>query len=257
MEIRNVTSIFFSPTGSTRRLVSMLSKTFPSKPREVDITPYTQRGLSMDFGPDHLVLFGVPVYGGRIPSPAVQTLRRMQGSRTPAVLVAAYGNREYDDALLELADIAAANGFIPFAAAALIAEHSIMHSVAAGRPDAQDAKKIEAFGTQLWKKLSTSEALSPVSVKGTRPYKEFGGVPMKPKAGRSCTGCGICAALCPAHAIPANVPSCTDKDACISCMRCIKVCPVHARRLNPVMLRTAESAFYQKHNARREPEFIL
>ena len=257
MEIRNVTSIFFSPTGSTRRLVSMLSKTFPSKPREVDITPYTQRGLSMDFGPDDLVLFGVPVYGGRIPSPAVQTLRRMQGSRTPAVLVAAYGNREYDDALLELADIAAANGFIPFAAAALIAEHSIMHSVAAGRPDAQDAKKIEAFGTQLWKKLSTSEALSPVSVKGTRPYKEFGGVPMKPKAGRSCTGCGICAALCPAHAIPANVPSCTDKDACISCMRCIKVCPVHARRLNPVMLRTAESAFYQKHNARREPEFIL
>ena len=109
MEIRNVTSIFFSPTGSTRRLVSMLSKTFPSKPREVDITPYTQRGLSMDFGPDDLVLFGVPVYGGRIPSPAVQTLRRMQGSRTPAVLVAAYGNREYDDALLELADIAAAN----------------------------------------------------------------------------------------------------------------------------------------------------
>lgn len=103
MEIRNVTSIFFSPTGSTRRLVSMLSKTFPSKPREVDITPYTQRGLSMDFGPDDLVLFGVPVYGGRIPSPAVQTLRRMQGSRTPAVLVAAYGNREYDDALLELA----------------------------------------------------------------------------------------------------------------------------------------------------------
>ena len=177
MEIRNVTSIFFSPTGSTRRLVSMLSKTFPSKPREVDITPYTQRGLSMDFGPDDLVLFGVPVYGGRIPSPAVQTLRRMQGSRTPAVLVAAYGNREYDDALLELADIAAANGFIPFAAAALIAEHSIMHSVAAGRPDAQDAKKIEAFGTQLWKKLSTSEALSPVSVKGTHPYKEFGGVP--------------------------------------------------------------------------------
>lgn len=87
----------------------------------------------MDFGPDDLVLFGVPVYGGRIPSPAVQTLRRMQGSRTPAVLVAAYGNREYDDALLELADIAAANGFIPFAAAALIAEHSIMHSVAAGR----------------------------------------------------------------------------------------------------------------------------
>ena len=62
----------------------------------------------MDFGPDDLVLFGVPVYGGRIPSPAVQTLRRMQGSRTPAVLVAAYGNREYDDALLELADIAAA-----------------------------------------------------------------------------------------------------------------------------------------------------
>ena len=197
-----------------------------------------------------------PVYGGRIPSPAVQTLRRMQGSRTPAVLVAAYGNREYDDALLELADIAAANGFIPFAAAALIAEHSIMHSVAAGRPDAQDAKKSKRSAHSYGKAVHIRGALSSFR-KRTRPYKEFGGVPMKPKAGRSCTGCGICAALCPAHAIPANVPSCTDKDACISCMRASRCVPSTPRRLNPVMLRTAESAFYQKHNARREPEFIL
>ena len=169
----------------------------------------------------------------------------------------AYGNREYDDALLELADIAAANGVYPIRSGR--ADRGAFHHAFRRRRTARrtGCEKIEAFGTQLWKKLSTSEALSPVSVKGTRPYKEFGGVPMKPKAGRSCTGCGICAALCPAHAIPANVPSCTDKDACISCMRCIKVCPVHARRLNPVMLRTAESAFYQKHNARREPEFIL
>lgn len=114
----------------------------------------------MDFGPDDLVLFGVPVYGGRIPSPAVQTLRRMQGSRTPAVLVAAYGNREYDDALLELADIAAANGFIPFAAAALIAEHSIMHSVAAGRPDAQDAKNRSVRHTAMEKAVHIRGALS-------------------------------------------------------------------------------------------------
>ena len=141
MEIRNVTSIFFSPTGSTRRLVSMLSKTFPSKTTRgryhAVYTARTKHGL----WPDDLVLFGVPVYGGRIPSPAVQTLRRMQGSRTPAVLVARPTATANMTTLLELADIAAANGFIPFAAAALIAEHSIMHSVAAGRPDAQDAKK--------------------------------------------------------------------------------------------------------------------
>ena len=143
----------------------------------------------MDFGPDDLVLFGVPVYGGRIPSPAVQTLRRMQGSRTPAVLVA--GLRQPANMTTRcwelFADIAAANGFIPFAAAArLIAEHSIMHSVAARTARTHRMrKKIEAFGTQLWKKLSTSEALSPVSVKGTRPYKEFGSVPMSQRPGEA------------------------------------------------------------------------
>lgn len=257
MDIKSVTSIFFSPTGSTHRLVSLLTGAFPPETCEVDITPYTQRQLHMEFGPNDLVVFGIPVYGGRIPAPAAETLSRMHGCQTPAVLVAAYGNREFDDALLELADIAAGNGFIPFAAAALIAEHSIMHSVATGRPDAQDAAKITAFGAQVWAKLSAASELSPVSVKGGRPYKAFGGVPMKPKAGRNCTGCGICAALCPAHAIPVSAPGRTDKNACISRMRCIKVCPSHARRLNPVILRTAESAFYQKFNARREPEFIL
>ena len=80
---------------------------------------------------------------------------------------------------------------------------------------------------------------------------------MVPKATKHCTNCGVCAVECPVQAIDKGNPKKVDEKACISCMRCIKVCPVHARRLNPVMLRTAESAFYQKHNARREPEFIL
>ena len=67
---------------------------------------------------------------------------------------------------------------------------------------------------------------------------------MKPKRpGEAVPAAESAPRFAPAHAIPANVSQLYGYDACISRMRCIKVCPVHARRLNPVMLRTAESAF--------------
>ncbi|WP_428055973.1 hypothetical protein [Candidatus Avelusimicrobium alvi] len=90
-------------------------------------------------------MWAAPVYGGRIPAAAKERFLQLKGTQTPAVLLAVFGNRDYDDALLEMCDLALAGGLVPAACAAPVAEHSIMHSVAAGRPDAADREKLAAF----------------------------------------------------------------------------------------------------------------
>ena len=81
------------------------------------------------------------MYGGRLPADAVKRLSNLKGHNTPAVIVVVYGNREYEDALLELNDLAIEAGFKPVAAGAFIGEHSYSNKdspIAHGRPDEKD-----------------------------------------------------------------------------------------------------------------------
>ena len=84
--------------------------------------------------------------------------------------VVVYGNREYDDALLETKNALRANGFQVIAAAAFIAEHSIVRTIAAGRPDAEDEALCRQFAAEVEKKLSSSAT---VTVPGNDPYVEL------------------------------------------------------------------------------------
>ncbi len=60
-----------------------------------------------------LTIIGVPVYTGRVALEAVRGIQRFKAKNAPAVLVVVYGNREYEDALLELQDIVVEAGFTP------------------------------------------------------------------------------------------------------------------------------------------------
>lgn len=53
-----------------------------------------------------LCVIAVPVYGGRVAATALQRLQRLKGNGSPAILVVVYGNRDYEDALLELRNTA-------------------------------------------------------------------------------------------------------------------------------------------------------
>ena len=94
---------------------------------------------------DNIAVIAVPSYGGRVPQTAAARLSAIKGNHAKAVIVCVYGNRAYEDTLAELQDMAEGCGFQTIAAVAAIAEHSIMHQYAAGRPDGEDTSALNNF----------------------------------------------------------------------------------------------------------------
>ncbi|MFR0873787.1 MAG: flavodoxin family protein [Bilophila wadsworthia] len=101
MEIKRVHIAYFSPTGTTKRTLRAVAEGFGcSELSETDWGDPKSRAAILKTGPDELVIAGMPVYYGRIPSLFHEGLP-LHGEGT-FVPVAVYGNRHYDDAVLEL-----------------------------------------------------------------------------------------------------------------------------------------------------------
>ncbi len=259
MEISRAFALYFSPTGTTKHISSIISCGLPLPVEKIDLTPASFAYNPGSFGDKDLVIFSVPVYGGRVPDVALSRIKEFSGNRTPALITVVYGNRDYDDALLELRDTVIKQGFIPIAGGAFIAEHSIFRAVASGRPDAADISAINDFTEKAWNKLAGLEDISgePLAVKGKTPYIVYNGVPFKPAADSGCIKCGRCADNCPTGAIPADRPNHTDEKQCITCMRCIKICPQRARKLPDMVYTELAPLFIKKCTPRREAEIFL
>lgn len=260
MDGAKITAVYFSPTGGTGKVALILAGAMGSEVRELDITDYEAGRLPVEFSAGEVVVFAVPVYGGRVPAEAAKKIGRMTGNGAHAVLAAVYGNRACDDALLELKEIVMSHGFTPAAAVMAVAEHSVMRRFASGRPDRDDVRELARMGEEIAGYLSglpIGSAIPELTVPGTVPYREYNGIPFKPKAGKECVRCGQCAAHCPVHAIPSAHPEKTDTDLCISCMRCIAVCPGHARSLNRMKLAVAGKAMESQFCTRKENVLIL
>lgn len=248
----NVSVYHFSPAGTTKRIATALGRALDPHARIIGLADATilsggviPEAADEDDQGDALAVFAVPVFAGRVPQPAAEAIARIGGKGIQAVSVAVYGNRDFDDALVELNDLLERQGFSVLASGAFVARHSMLPSVAAGRPDADDIAEVEKFARRIAEKiaaLSTAGTGRPASpaVPGNRPYKEAPAAAWAPVVSEACTLCGICAARCPAEAIPHNAPN-TTGPACFQCMRCVEVCPEGARSLpEPVAAMIAE-----------------
>lgn len=138
-------NIVFSPTGGTKKVSALLTGTLDGKIITVDLTHSKQNFCTVHLTQEDAAVISVPSYGGRVPAVAVERLTQLNGQGARAVLVCVYGNRAYEDTLVELEDAAKQAGFRVIAAVAAVAEHSIVRQFAAGRPDAQDAKQLSDF----------------------------------------------------------------------------------------------------------------
>lgn len=259
MNYRQVTSIYFSPTESTKGIVEWIASEFPGAHESLDLTEVSKNRPDYTFREDEVVLVGVPVYGGRIPSASIERFKKLHGRHTPVILIVVYGNRAYDDALLELKDVMTAQGFRPAAGIAAVAEHNIARGVAVGRPDAKDRECLKAFGQEAVKRLTdvrSNYELPELFVKGNVPYKVPGTMPMKIKVSSSCSGCGKCIRSCPVQAISRTDAKITDEGRCIHCMRCVKVCPQNARKLGFFVQLAVDKKLKKVCAQRREPELF-
>lgn len=228
-------NIICSPTGGTKKVVEAISSVCPLEKETINLMHCTENFHSYAFHEDEICYIGVPSFGGRVPGFAIERLRMMKANHTPAIIITAFGNRDYDDTLLELKDCVEACGFLVVGAIAGVSEHTIMHQFATGRPNTNDVEQLRMFGKQVYEKIEKGD-LSDIQVKGNRPYKEYHGVPLKPITTDACISCGVCATYCPVGAIPLDNAKTTDSDICVSCMGCISICPQHARFINPDMV---------------------
>jgi len=250
------TLIVFSPTGGTEKAAALLCSGLGTQQRTLDLSDPAFQAAEVPAGEGAAVI-AMPCFGGRVPALAAERLRKVRGNGVPCVLLCVYGNRAYEDALAEMEELARACGFTVAAAVAAVAEHSIMHQFAAGRPDRTDEKNLKEMGAKIAEKLGKTWEDGGFSIPGNRPYKKAGGVGLTPKAGPECVGCGLCAKQCPAGAIdPAHLKT-ADKDKCISCMRCVVRCPHGARGVNGAMVAAASLAMKKVCSVRKECELYL
>ena len=255
--VERVVRVVFSPTGGTNSVANLLSAQIGEYDRQIDLTD-----AKLDFSREQVTssevaVIAAPSYGGRIPHLAAQRLAQVRGNGARAVVVSVYGNRDYEDSLVELQDVAQAAGFRVVAGVAAVAEHSIVHQYAGGRPDERDVQRLSEIGNHVAQFLQEEPCLQKLTLPGNRPYKKDFSMSLVPQATSACTGCGICADHCPAQAISHENPRSTDKAKCISCMRCVSICPHHARRPNRFVVWLAGLMIKSACSKRKEPELFL
>lgn len=260
MQYDTVHQVYFSATNTTKTVVETAASHLPGTKITHDLlrnavtAPVTLPGNS-------LAVVGIPVYGGRVPPLVMQSIANLRGQNTPAIAVAVYGNREYEDALLELVQTLSANGFVVIGAAAFIAQHSIFPQVATGRPDAADLDRIAEFATACARKLEALPSLASVpsvTVKGNTPYRELSAGGLKPSIDESCTLCGECVDVCPAKALRIDGNTLArDNASCIACAACIVTCPMGAQAFRGPQYDAFGEKFAANFSARKEPEVFV
>ncbi len=249
--LQNVDFYYFSPTGGTKRAGETIASTLAESVNAIDLTTKTMTAPASD-----VVVVAVPVFGGRIPALVSERLRQLNGRGKKAITAVVYGVRAYEDALLELNDVMTECGFEIAASAALIAQHSIVHEVGAGRPDAADTAEIQLFAKRV---LSAIEAGSTgtVNVPGNHPYKESKKSSAAPVTLDSCGGCGFCVSVCPTEAVSLTDGGVvTDSETCMMCMACVAKCPARARILPPPVQDTLNQKLGVFRDVRRENEYF-
>jgi ferredoxin len=266
MKIQNVRLAYFSPTKTTKITLESISEGIGVPAEHLDLTlPHAEKADAVTMKQDELLIIGAPVYAGRIPEVAVRRFQKLKSKKSPAVIVVLYGNREYEDALVELSDLASAAGFVPVAGGAFVGEHSFSGEsapIAMGRPDPSDVQCAQEFGRGIQnylRKVRSYEDIQVPNFPGNRPYRDLiRHPPTSPITTEDqCSQCETCASVCPVAAISIGDRIYTEKEKCILCCACIKSCPDRARIFKDPFIAQITEWLRTEASQRKEPETFI
>ncbi len=271
---KEIKTLYFSATGTTEKIVTGIAENIAKHSGgeipvgNIDFTLPEAREKIFSFNRDSLVIAGIPVYAGRVPNVLLKFLNTISGNGATAVAVVLYGNRDYDDALIEFRDILESNGFNVIAGGAFVGEHSFSTTLGADRPDEQDMAAAADFAAKIFDKTKIPGEKTAVVVRGNKPYREYyrpkdqKGNPVNilkvtPKTSSDCIDCRLCTEICPMGSIDSDDVS-KITGICIKCCACVKKCPVGAKYFDD------ENYLRHKHElevaftgTRREPEIFV
>lgn len=245
MKVNKVWAAYFTANGSTElvttRIAANLASRFDCDYKVYEFGKVNARRKPLKFDKGDMVVLGVPTYAGRVPNVLLDYLKKMVGTGCIGLPVVTFGNRAYDDSLIELRDIMESAGIRCVAGCAMAAEHAFSTTLGAGRPDEDDMMELWPFISSVVEKVESADEFEMIEVPGEpapyRPYyvaKDADGNPLdflkaKPVTDpKKCRKCRKCVPKCPVDAIDYNEPSMiTGK--CIKCGACIKFCKRQAK----------------------------
>ena len=269
MKIEKIIGVFFSPVGKTKETVLGIAKEisyYLGKPLEQFnfTSPQSRQGVK-EYSKTDFVVFGTPVYAGRIPNKLLSYVQNgFAGLGALALPVLTFGNRNFDIGLIELRNELEKNGFHTVAGAAVSTSHAFSEKISPNRPDEEDWESLRRFARLAAKKaLNLEEIPQPVQVPGentlTHYYTPLGadGKPVsflkaKPQTKvDKCNHCGVCVAACPMGSIHKEDPSLVP-GICIKCQACIQKCPSKAKYFDDEAFLSHVAMLEQNYTSRHE-----
>ncbi len=117
--IRKVIGFYYSPIGGTKLMTEKLARDIAEKldeycPEKVGFECCDlddDNYCDLELNEEHVAVIAAPVYMGKIPVPAADALRKLEGDGVMTLVSVTYGGRSYGNALFELQRCAEDAGF--------------------------------------------------------------------------------------------------------------------------------------------------